>query len=42
MTKKACLLPTSFDLEQEARHWEGKALVVKTMSVPTTTDVEEI
>ncbi|CAO2199552.1 unnamed protein product [Urochloa humidicola] len=36
------LLPTSFDLEQEVKEWEGTALVVKAMSAPASTGPRQI
>ncbi|CAN6349515.1 unnamed protein product [Urochloa humidicola] len=36
------LVPTSFDLEQEVKEWEGTALVVKAMSAPASTGIREI
>ncbi|CAO2034925.1 unnamed protein product [Urochloa humidicola] len=36
------LVPTSFDLEQEVKEWEGTALVVKEMSAPASTSAREI
>ncbi|CAN6356756.1 unnamed protein product [Urochloa humidicola] len=36
------LVPTSFDLEQELKEWEGTALVVTAMSAPPTTGAREI
>ena len=35
-------VPSSFDLEQEIKEWEGTALVVMAMSAPASTGVREV
>ncbi|CAN6234675.1 unnamed protein product [Urochloa humidicola] len=36
------LVPTSFDLEQELKEWEGTTLIVTMMSAPPSNDARNI